>query len=78
MASDLPPYSGRHVACPKCRTTVRATWHKLGLEAGFPCTDDVEVWEHMCRTCEGCGFGWVEATADASPDLHALPGGAEQ
>jgi hypothetical protein len=61
----LPPFSGTWVHCPKCKlTVVETTWHCVGGERGFPCAD-TEVGEHMCRTCECCKYGWLEATADA-------------
>ena len=65
-SENLPPFSG-NTQCPKCGAGVKTTWHLICLEEGFPC-DDVsppDHFEHMCRPCR-CGYGWLEATADAS------------
>jgi ribosomal protein S27AE len=71
MASDLPPYSG-NTQCPKCGAweyAVGTTWHPIGYELDAPC-DNYDVFEHLCRVCSRCGYGWLEATADANADAQ--------
>jgi ssDNA-binding Zn-finger/Zn-ribbon topoisomerase 1 len=67
---SLPPFSDVPGACPKCgKTGVTAAWHRfggeLGSNKGFPCYHIFRK-EHMCRRCPTCGYGWMEATADAA------------
>ena len=86
MTTSLPPYSG-NTMCPKCNAAVGTAWHPgLPYPPENSRGDRWACWlegvpaEHMCRMCR-CGYGWVEATADAgeaTPGLHALPGGAER
>lgn len=65
MASDLPPYSG-DTTCPKCGSTIReAIWHPGPTDE---CQESGLTGEHMCRPCRHCGYGWAEATADATAD----------
>lgn len=77
--SPLPPFSGRNTSCPKCGMSVDVAWHLLGLQKGFPCWNDPpDCDEHMCRVCPECGYGWMEAPADAnaaevSRALRGLP-----
>jgi|HubBroStandDraft_6_1064221.scaffolds.fasta_scaffold1926876_1 hypothetical protein len=64
----LPPFSGRNVLCPKCGNTVGATWHLICRWKGFPCHRVRLHFEHMCRACSYCGYGWIEAIRDAGED----------
>lgn len=78
----LPPYSG-DCSCPKCKAEMGTTWHSSAgkLNVGFPCYRESpwSIFGHLCRRCTRCGYGWIEATADATadtPGLRSLPGGA--
>jgi hypothetical protein len=67
----LPPFSGCASGCPKCGAEAKARWHPHGGRSGYPCSIYLSshwrsVGEHMCRTCPGCGYGWMEATKDAT------------
>jgi hypothetical protein len=68
-SENLPPFSGNTTDCPKCGLScAKVTWHShggtIGDHKGFPCEHHRLLAEHMCRTCR-CGYGWLEATADA-------------
>jgi hypothetical protein len=66
-SDGLPPFSGNTADCPKCGSCVPATWHPCGgFGKDFPCESRHDLDEHMCRSCEACGYGWLEATKDAS------------
>jgi hypothetical protein len=73
-SENLPPFSGRNTACPKCGYRfAKATWHSRGIfHAGFPCEHRRGLAEHMCRTCPGCKYGWIEATKDAAGEPQRL------
>lgn len=73
--TDLPPYSGRCAQCPKYETGVSAEWHVTGGafaperkgDREYPCKRNRDLFrkEHLCRICQNCGYGWVEACADS-------------
>ena len=67
MARNLEPFAP-DASCPKCGCeTVAAVWHRKAV-AGSPCMngspDEYVTWEHMCRNCGRCGFGWPEMPLD--------------
>jgi ribosomal protein S27AE len=66
-SENLPPFTP-YAACPKCGGSVETTWHLISLQDGFPCMDvrPPRHFEHLCRQCSRCGYGWLEATKDAS------------
>jgi transcriptional regulator with XRE-family HTH domain len=64
-AAELPPFN-EHASCPKCLSdAVRVTYHPAPA-GGYPCHTPASPapGEHLCRTCERCGHGWCETTAD--------------
>lgn len=77
---QLPPFSGRGAKCTKCGTysPMRIVYHRTALVEGFPCEHVPLGREHLCRVCPSCGYGRIEATADAVADpgaLHSVNGG---
>lgn len=78
--TSLPAYSGP-AKCPKCRSYVSTEWHwgggifapkkgGDGAESSYPChsisdLSEIGEGEHLCRVCQNCGYGWVEACADS-------------
>ncbi len=57
----LPQYSGADVACAKCRHATPKTEYRQRGKIEF-----------LARICSNCGFGWVEAPADALPWWNRL------
>jgi hypothetical protein len=67
-AKDLPPFD-ENARCRQCgHGTVDVIYHEINT-SGFPCqTHSVRVLNgHLCRVCARCGYGWPEATVNASP-----------
>lgn len=76
----LPPYSGTRGPCPKCGLRgVGTNWHmSLPYPVENPRGDRWTCWkypprcEHLCRLCNNCGYGWIEAVVEANADPAAL------
>jgi transcriptional regulator with XRE-family HTH domain len=63
-AEHLPSFAERAV-CPKCASVAVGVAYHVAPTGGYPCASSVG--EHLCRVCQRCGYGWCEATADATP-----------
>ena len=74
MGRSLPPFSGRGAKCTKCGTysPMKIAWHSGGIQKGFPCEHVAVGGEHLCRVCPSCGYGRIEATADAEAEPGTL------
>ena len=51
----LPAFSGKQPTCRKCQKH-----HIIGTTDKYDPTSDT-----LTRACDGCGFTWVERTADS-------------
>lgn len=66
-AGSLPPFD-EHATCAKCGCSVVSVAYHAAPASGFPCASSPG--EHLCRTCERCGYAWREATIAARPGHH--------
>jgi hypothetical protein len=79
LASGLlePFQGGEDQRCPKCRFTgVKTKYHGHAIKGEVPATacENIVGWtfpqinlgEHLCRRCHGCGYTWAEQTADSA------------
>lgn len=76
MTDTLPPY-GTVRKCPKCgchevSNSYRAghprlAWHGDDMEEIYSLGGDDAGRECLLRTCQRCGWAWLEACADATP-----------
>lgn len=79
----LPKYSSPNPACPKCGMSDEGkikTWYHAAPEPSSICDRRLESGhEHLHRSCQKCGYEWLEGCADseqpalrnAAPDQQA-------
>lgn len=76
MDTQLPAYSD-HQPCAKCHHTDASTEYRCGIlrllwvgDHQQTITADGYARECLLRTCQNCGWGWLEACADTTPEAQ--------
>lgn len=64
--TDLPPFSGHDIECPKCHGDVGMEYRPAGTAHVGPGMSRFlrGAPEWLLRSCGTCGYSWPEACAD--------------